>query len=92
MQPAFASCNAIVAAVPVRLMKRDLLFVVERLAAFLDERRLAIVLRQTGISKAKSRSRQSLSKLLAAFIRKSEESVLGRLLSGDRHSPFGNIP
>ena len=32
---------AISAAVPVRLMKRDLLFVVERLAALLDENRLA---------------------------------------------------
>jgi ParB family transcriptional regulator, chromosome partitioning protein len=34
---------AISAAVPVRLMKRDLLFVVERLAATLDERRLEVV-------------------------------------------------
>jgi ParB family chromosome partitioning protein len=71
--------SAIVEAVPVRLMKRDLLFVVERLAAFLDERRLAIVLRQTGIGKAKSAA-DSPVKMLAAFIRKSEESVLGRLL------------
>ena len=36
---------AIAAAVPVRLMKRDLLFVVERLAALLDESRLEIVAR-----------------------------------------------
>jgi hypothetical protein len=33
---------AISAAVPVRLMKRDLFFVVERLAALLDEKRLAV--------------------------------------------------
>ena len=36
-------------AVPVRLMKRDLLFVAERLAAVLDERRLAIIFRLHGI-------------------------------------------
>ena len=71
--------SAIVEAVPVRLMKRDLLFVVERLAAMLDERRLAIVLRQHGIGKAKS-SADSPAKLLTAFVRKAEESVLGRLL------------
>jgi ParB family chromosome partitioning protein len=71
--------GAIVEAVPVRLMKRDLLFMVERLAAMLDERRLAIVLRQHGIGKAKGPA-DTPAKLLAAFIRKSEESILGRLL------------
>jgi len=71
--------SAIVEAVPVRLMKRDLLFVVERLAAMLDERRLAIVLRQHGIGKAKGPA-DTPAKLLAAFIRKAEESILGRLL------------
>jgi ParB family chromosome partitioning protein len=71
--------SAIVEAVPVRLMKRDLLFVVERLAAMLDERRLAIVLRQHGIDKAKGPA-DTPAKLLAAFIRKAEESILGRLL------------
>ena len=71
--------SAIVEAVPVRLMKRDLLFVVERLAAMLDERRLAIVLRQHSIAKAKNPA-DTPAKLLAAFIRKAEESVLGRLL------------
>ena len=60
-------------------MKRDLLFVVERLAAMLDERRLAIVLRQHGIGKAKGPA-DTPTKLLVAFIRKAEESVLGRLL------------
>lgn len=35
-------------AVPVRMMKRDLLFAVERLAALLDERRLAVLIRQHG--------------------------------------------
>jgi ParB family chromosome partitioning protein len=41
--------EAVSAAVPVRLMKRDLLFVVERLAYLLDENRLAVVARQHGI-------------------------------------------
>jgi ParB family chromosome partitioning protein len=72
--------SAIGEAVPVRLMKRDLIFVVERLAAMLDERRLAIVLpRQHGIAKAKSPV-DTPAKLLTAFVRKAEESVLGRLL------------
>jgi ParB family chromosome partitioning protein len=72
--------SAIVDAVPVRLMKRDLLFVVEHLAAMLDERRLAIVLRQHGIGKAKATAADAPAKLLAAFIRKADESTLGHLL------------
>jgi ParB family chromosome partitioning protein len=71
--------KAIGEAVPVRLMKRDLLFVSERLAAVLDERRLAIVLRQHGIGKPTSAADAS-AKLLAAFLRKSDEGTLGRLL------------
>jgi ParB family transcriptional regulator, chromosome partitioning protein len=71
--------NAIIDAVPVRLTKRDLLFVVQHLAAMLDERRLAIVLRQHGIGKAKATA-DAPAKLLAAFIRKADESTLGRLL------------
>ncbi|WP_263358633.1 ParB/RepB/Spo0J family partition protein [Acidicapsa ligni] len=69
--------SAIGAAVPVRLMKRDLLFVVERLAAMLDENRLAIVAKQHGIKKAKDSD--SIEKLFAAFLRRAEESMLGRL-------------
>jgi ParB family chromosome partitioning protein len=70
--------NAIVEAVPVRLMKRDLLFVVERLAGMLDERRLSIILRQHGIGKAKES--ESTFKMLATFLHKSDESTLGRIL------------
>ena len=44
--------KAIGDAIPIRLMKRDLLFVVERLAAALDERRIAILLRLHGVGKA----------------------------------------
>ena len=69
---------AITAAVPVRLMKRDLLFVVERLASLLDENRLAVVARQHGIKKAKDSD--SIGKLFAAYLRRAEESALGGLL------------
>lgn len=69
---------AITAAVPVRLMKRDLLFVVERLASVLDENRLAVVARQHGIKKAKDSD--SIGKLFAAYLRRTEESALGGIL------------
>lgn len=69
---------AITAAVPVRLMKRDLLFVVERLASLLEENRLAAVARQHGIKKAKDSD--PIGKLFAAFLRRAEESTLGSVL------------
>ena len=71
--------SGIVEAVPVRLMKRDLQFVVELLTTILYERRLAIDLRQHSIGKAKSPA-DTPGKLLTAFVRKAEESALGRLL------------
>jgi ParB family chromosome partitioning protein len=70
--------NAIVAAVPVRLMKRDLLFIVERVATTLDERRLEVVVRNRGIKKAKDSD--SIPKLVSAYIHKADEGDLGRLL------------
>jgi len=69
---------AIAAAVPVRLMKRDLLFVVERLAGMVDERRLEIVARQHSIKREKDSD--SIAKLFAAYLRRAEESVLGGVL------------
>jgi ParB family chromosome partitioning protein len=66
-------------AVPVRLMKRDLLFITERLAAAMDERRLAIIFRLHGIGKANSAG-DSPAKLLASFLRKADESTIGRVL------------
>jgi ParB family chromosome partitioning protein len=83
---------AITAAVPVRLMKRDLLFVTERLASLLDENRLSIVAKRYGIRKAKDSD--SLGKLFAAYLRRAEESVLGKVLvettilyMATRHNP-----
>ncbi len=69
---------AIVAAVPARLMKRDLQFVVERLAALLDESRLEIVARQRSIKKEKDGD--SIGKLFAAYLRHADEATLGGLL------------
>jgi ParB family chromosome partitioning protein len=67
-------------AVPVRLMKRDLLFVTERFAAALDERRLAVLLRIHSIGKASGGAGEAPAKLLASFLRKADESTLGRVL------------
>jgi hypothetical protein len=83
---------AIAEAVPVRLMKRDLLFVAERLASLLDENRLSIIARRYGINKAKDSD--SLVKLFAAYLRRAEESVMGSILiestilyMSTRHNP-----
>jgi ParB family chromosome partitioning protein len=70
--------TAIAAAVPVRLMKRDLLFVAERLASLLDQNRLTVIARQHGIKKAKDSD--SIGKLFAAWLRRAEESTLGAVL------------
>jgi ParB family transcriptional regulator, chromosome partitioning protein len=69
---------AIAEAVPVRLMKRDLLFIAERWVSLLDENRLSIMARRYGIKKAKDSD--SLGKLFAAYLRRAEESVLGSVL------------
>ncbi|HYK36606.1 hypothetical protein [Alloacidobacterium sp.] len=69
---------AIVAAVPVRLMKRDLFFIAEHLSALLDESRLEIIARHRSIKRAKDS--ESIVKLVGAFIRKADEGDLGRLL------------
>jgi ParB family chromosome partitioning protein len=68
--------SAISAAVPVRLMKRDLLFVAERMINLLDENRAAILAKQHSIKKAKEN--ESIGKLFATFFRRTDESTLGR--------------
>ncbi len=70
--------KAIGEAVPVRLMRRGLLFAVERLTAMLDERKLAILIRQHEIRQPKDTG--SSAKPLAEFLPKAEESKLGRIL------------
>lgn len=68
--------SAINNAVPVRLMKRDLLFVAERMVNLLDENRAAILAKQHGIKKTKEN--ESVGKLFVAFFRRADERTLGR--------------
>ena len=58
------------------MMKRDLLFVAERMVNLLDENRAAILAKQHGIKKAKEND--SIGKLFEAFLRRADESTLGR--------------
>jgi ParB family chromosome partitioning protein len=69
--------QTIVAAVPVRLMKRDLLFIVEQMLPLLDDKRQEMVARSRGI---KPKQGESAPKLLTAFVRKADESALGKLI------------
>jgi ParB family chromosome partitioning protein len=68
--------SAIGTAVPVRLMKRDLLFVAERMVNLLDENRAAILAKQHGIKKTKEND--SIGKLFTGFLRRADEGTLGR--------------
>ena len=69
---------AIGSAVPVRLLKRDLLFVIERLMSVLDETRIETLARQHGIRQ--KRDDGGLAKTFAAFLRRADEGTLSRLL------------
>jgi ParB family chromosome partitioning protein len=69
---------AIGGAVPVRLMKRDLLFILEKLVAIMDENRVEMLARQHGIRQ--KRDDGGVSKTVAAFIRRADEGMLSRLL------------
>ena len=71
--------EAIANAVPIRLMKRDLLFVTEQLAGRLDVSRLRILCRLNRLKKAKDKA-EGMDKQFVTFIRKADESTLGRLL------------
>jgi ParB family chromosome partitioning protein len=66
-----------VAAVPVRLLKRDLLFIAEQLLPLLEDKRLEIVARGRSI---KAKEGEGASKLLTAFIRKADEGTIGKLI------------
>jgi ParB family chromosome partitioning protein len=77
-QPGIRVLAAMSAAVPVRLMKRDLLFILERLVSVLDENRLEMLARQHGIRQ--KRDDGGIGKTLAAYIRRADEGTLSRLL------------
>ena len=70
--------SAVSAAVPVRLMKRDLLFVIEKLVSLMEEPRLDMLARQHGIRQ--KRDDGGIGKTLAAYIRRADEGTLSRLL------------
>jgi len=70
--------SAIATAVPVRLLKRDLIFVLEKLVSVLDESRIETLARQHGIRH--KRDEGGIAKTLIAFIRRAEEGTLSRLM------------
>jgi ParB family chromosome partitioning protein len=87
--------QTIVAAVPVRLMKRDFVFIVEQMLPLLDDKRLEMVARNQGI---RAKEGESAAKLLAAFLRKAEEGVIGKviveaviLLSASKQADGGKV-
>jgi ParB family chromosome partitioning protein len=69
---------AVSAAVPVRLMKRDLLFILEKLVALMDERRIETLARQHGIRQ--KRDDGDLAKVFGSFLRRADEGTLSRLM------------
>ncbi|HWH60656.1 MAG TPA: ParB/RepB/Spo0J family partition protein [Terriglobales bacterium] len=70
--------SAIGSAVPVRLLKRDLLFVIEKLVNTLDDNRIEMMARQHGIRQ--KRDDGGVRKAFAAFVRRAEEGTLAQLL------------
>ena len=70
--------QSIVAAVPVRLMKRDLLFIAEQLLPVAGRKAAGDGRDGTGASRRRKASR--LRKLLTAFIRKADEGTIGKLI------------
>jgi len=71
---------AVSKAVPVRLMKRDLLFILEKLVALMDERRIETLARQHGIRQ--KRDDGGIAKTFNAFLRRADEGTLSRLMVG----------
>ncbi len=69
---------AVSAAVPVRLLKRDLLFILEKLVGVMDENRVEMLARQHGIRQ--KRDDGGIGKTLTAFVRRADEGTLSRLL------------
>jgi len=70
--------SAIGSAVPVRLMKRDLLSVIERLLFLMDENRLEMLARQHGIRQ--KRDDGGVKKTFSAYVRRADEGTLSRLV------------
>lgn len=69
---------AVSAAVPVRLMKRDLLFILEKLVSLMEENRLEMLARQHGIRQ--KRDDGGVKKTFAVYLRRADKGVLSRLM------------
>jgi ParB family chromosome partitioning protein len=69
---------AIGSAVPIRLMKRDLLFILQKLVSVMDESRVETLARQHGIRQ--NRDDGGITKTLTAFLRRADEGTLSRML------------
>jgi ParB family chromosome partitioning protein len=69
--------QSIVAFVPVRLMKRHLLFIAEQMLPLLDNKRQEMAARNRSI---KAKEGESTAKLLTAFVRKADEGAIGKLI------------
>jgi ParB family chromosome partitioning protein len=69
---------AIGSAVPVRLMKRDLVFILEKLVSVMDESRVETLAREHSIRQ--NRDDGGIAKTLTAFLRRSEKGTLSRML------------
>ena len=59
-------------------MKRDLLFILEKLLSVMNENRVEMLARQHGIRQ--KRNDGGISKTLAAFVRRADEGTLSRLM------------
>ena len=70
--------TAIGSAVPVRLLKRDLLFILEKLVSVMDENRIEMLARQHGIRQM--RDDGGITKTLTAFVHRADEATLARML------------
>ena len=70
--------DAIGSAVPVRLLKRDLVFILEKLISVMDENRVEMLARQHGIRQ--KRDDGGMAKTFSAFVRRADEGMLSRLL------------
>jgi ParB family chromosome partitioning protein len=70
--------SAVSAAVPVRLLKRDLLFILEKLIGTMDENRVEMLARQHGIRR--KRDDGGVRKTVSALIRRADEGTLSRFV------------
>ena len=75
--------SAIGSAVPVRLLKRDLLFIAEQLLSLMDEPRIEALARQPGIRQ--NRDDGGIQKTLTAYLRRADEGRLSRLPVEAKH-------